>query len=237
VPANDHPVSARTLARLSSAGFEEPIKPRLRGWFHAAAALGAIVVTAGMLAPTAHDRPRFFSVLVFGVSLITLYGGSAFYHIGTWQGRVARVLLAVDHANIFLLIAGTYTPICVNVLSGWVRPAVLGLIWVLAAAGIASSIVTLHMPRWGLTTLYLGMGWAALLVLPSVTQALPREATLLLLGGGLLYTIGAVVYVVGRPNPVPHIFGFHEIFHLFVIAGSAATAAMIWIWVVPFPRS
>lgn len=221
---------------MSSAGFDELIKPRLRGWSHAAAALGAIGVTIGMLAATVHDRPRFFSILVFGVSLIALYVVSAIYHIGSWEGQVAKVLQAVDHANIFLLIAGTYTPISVNVLSGWVRSVVLGLIWVLAAAGIASSIFTLHVPRWVLTALYLGMGWVSLLLVPIALQTLPLEANLLLLAGGLLYTIGAVVYIVGRPNPVPHIFGFHEIFHLFVIGGSAATAAVIWIWIVPYPR-
>jgi hemolysin III len=136
------------------------------------------------------------SVLVFGLSLIALYLVSAIYHIGSWQGRIATVLLAVDHANIFLLIAGTYTPICVNVLSGWTRLAALVMVWVLALTGIASSLVTLRVPRWLLTGLYLGMGWGSLLLLPSVIQALPLEATLLLVGGGLLYTIGAVVIQV-----------------------------------------
>jgi hemolysin III len=234
--ANDSRVSARTLAGLSPTGFEEAVKPRLRGWSHAVAALGAIAMTALMLAATVHDLPRFLSVLVFGLSLITLYVVSAIYHIGTWQGRRATMLLALDHANIFLLIAGTYTPICVNVLTGWVRPAALIGIWVLAAAGIATSVVTLHVPRWLLTALYLGMGWGSLLLLPSVTQVLPVAATLLLIGGGLLYTIGALIYIFGHPNPLPHLFGFHEIFHLCVIGGSAATAAMIWIWIVPFPR-
>ncbi len=236
VGRKDPRLSAKTLARLSPAAFEEEVKPLLRGWSHAVAALGAIVVTAFMLTATAHDLPRFLSFLVFGLSLITLYVVSAIYHIGNWQGRVATALLAFDHANIFLLIAGTYTPICFNVLSGWLRPAVLVGIWVLAALGIAGSVATLHVPRWVLTALYLGMGWISLLLLPGMTRALPLGATLLLLSGGLLYTAGAVIYIFGRPNPAPHIFGFHEIFHLFVIAGSAATVAMIWIWVVPFPR-
>jgi hemolysin III len=236
VQANDRPISARTMARLSPTEFEEAIKPRLRGWSHAIAALGAIGMTALMLAATVHDLPRFLSVLVFGMSLTTLYIVSAIYHIGTWRGRRATVLLALDHANIFLLIAGTYTPICVNVLSGWLRPTALIGIWILAAVGITSSVVTLHVPRWALTALYLGMGWGSLLLLPSVTQALPVAATLLLIGGGLLYTIGAVIYIFGHPNPLPYLFGFHEIFHLCVVGGSAATAVMIWIWVVPFPR-
>jgi hemolysin III len=237
VRPTDRPRSARPLARRSPAGFQESIKPRLRGWFHAVAALGALGVTALLLRATAHDGPRFGSCLVFGVSLITLYGISALYHIGTWRGRMATALRAWDHANIFLLIAGTYTPIAVNVLSGSLRSAILIGIWMLAALGMASSLFTLHMPRWVLTALYLGMGWVGLLALPPLLRALPLTATLLLLSGGLLYTIGAVIYAFGRPNPWPHSFGFHEIFHLCVIAGSAATVAMIWIWVVPFPRT
>jgi hemolysin III len=237
VRSKDSSFSPKKLAQLSSAGFQEEIKPLLRGWSHAVAALGAIVVTAFMLTATSHDLPRFLSFLVFGLSLITLYVVSAIYHIGNWQGRVEQALLAFDHANIFLLIAGTYTPICFNVLDGWLRSSILVGIWVLAAVGIAGSVVTLHVPRWVLTSMYLGMGWISLLVLPGVARALPLAATLLLMVGGVLYTVGAVIYMFGRPNPVPRIFGFHEIFHLFVIAGSAATVAMIWIWVVPFPRA
>lgn len=234
--ANDRPVSARTLARLSPIGLEEAIKPRLRGWSHAVASPGAIGVTALMLMATLHDLPRFFSLLVFGTSLTALYIVSATYHIGSWRGRIGTALLALDHANIFLLIAGTCTPISVNVLSGWIRLAALIGIWVLALAGIAISVSTLHMPRWAVAALYLGMGWVGMLLLPVLVQVLPLEAILLLVGGGLLYTIGAVIYTFGRPDPLPHLFGFHEIFHLCVIGGSAATAAMIWIWVVPFPR-
>jgi len=216
---------------------DEPIKPRLRGWSHAVATLGAIGVTILLLRATADDLPRFGSCLVFGMSLIILYSISAIYHLGDWRGRVATALRTWDHANIFLLIAGTYTPITVNVLSGPLRLAILIGIWLLAAAGMASALVALHLPRWALAGLYVGMGWVGLLALPHLLRALPLAATLLLLSGGLLYTIGAVIYAFRRPNPWPHSFGFHEIFHLCVIAGSAATAAMIGIWVVPFPRS
>jgi hemolysin III len=236
VQPTDHPLSASTLAGLSPVGFDESIKPRLRGWSHALAAPGALGATFLLLRTTANDPPRFGSCLVFGLSLITLYAVSAIYHLGSWRGRLATALLAWDHANIFLLIAGTYTPIAVTVLSGPLRLAILIGIWLLAALGMASALVTLHLPRWALTALYLGMGWVGLLALPSLMRALPLAAILLLLSGGLLYTLGAVIYVFGRPNPWPHSFGFHEIFHLCVIAGSAATVAMIAIWVIPFPQ-
>lgn len=211
-------------------------KPLLRGWSHALAALAAVVVTILLLVQTQDDLVRFVSLLIFGLSMIGLYLGSAVYHIGRWRGRPATFLRALDHANIFLLIAGTYTPICVNVLSGTLRVVVLALVWTIGLAGAISTIFTLHLPRWATTGLYLGMGWVALIALPQLVQLLPWQAIAMLFSGGVLYSIGAVVYALKRPNPLPRVFGFHEIFHLFTIAGGAAFVAMIWLWVVPFPR-
>jgi hemolysin III len=211
-------------------------KPLMRGWLHAAAAIGAVAVTAGLLVNTAHDLPRFFSVLVFGLSMILLYAVSSIYHIGSWTGRRFRVLRALDHANIFVLIAGTYTPICVNILPRGLGMTVLVVIWSLAAVGVGGSVLTLHLPRWIIAALYIGMGWVGLVVMPSLLHSLPAPATLLLLAGGILYTIGAVIYALQRPNPLPRVFGYHEMFHLFVVAGSAAFIFMIWGWVVPFSR-
>lgn len=213
------------------------MKPLLRGWSHAFAALAAVVVTAVLLFQARHDWLLFGSLLIFGLSMIVLYSVSAIYHIGSWQGRHYNVLRALDHANIFLLIAGTYTPICVNVLSGWLRTGVLTLIWTLALAGILGTVLTFRLPRWISTSLYIGLGWVSLITLPELFQRLPWQAVALLMVGGVLYTIGALVYAFRRPNPLPRVFGFHEIFHLFVIAGNAAFIVMIWIWVVPFPRA
>ncbi len=210
----------------------EEIKPLLRGWFHAVASVGALLVTIALLIKTYGNTASFIGALVFGLSMVVLYTVSSIYHIGTWQGRRERVLRAFDHANIFLLIAGTYTPICVNVLTGHLRITMLVLIWGLAALGIGSVVFTMRLPRAVMTGLYMGMGWVALIALPELLRQLPLPATLLLAAGGLLYTIGAVVYALRRPNPLPHIFGFHEIFHLFVIGGSSAFVAAIWVWVV-----
>jgi hemolysin III len=211
-------------------------KPLMRGWLHAVATLGAIAVTAALLVSTAGDLPRFLSVLVFGLSMILLYAVSSIYHIGSWTGRRYRVLRALDHANIFVLIAGTYTPICVNVMPPGLGMTMLALIWSLAAIGVGCSVLTLHLPRWIMAGLYIGMGWVAVGAMPSLLRSLPLEATLLLFLGGALYTTGAVIYALQRPNPLPRVFGFHEIFHLFVVGGSAAFVAMIWGWVVPFTR-
>jgi hemolysin III len=213
------------------------MKPLLRGWFHAIASVGAIAVTIGLLVKTYGDLPRCLSVLIFGLSMIALYVVSSIYHLGTWQGSKGTALRALDHANIYLLIAGTYTPICVNVLTGQLRTTILVLIWSIAAVGIGCVMFTLRLPRWITALLYIGMGWIGLISLPSLLHAFPLPALLSLFTGGILYSIGALVYILRRPNPLPHIFGFHEIFHLFVIGGSMIFVAVIWIWVVPFPRS
>ena len=210
----------------------EEVKPLLRGWFHAVASVGAFIVTIALLVKTYGEVANFIAALVFGVSMIVLYLVSSIYHIGSWEGRRERVLRALDHANIFLLIAGTYTPICVNVLTGHLRVTMLVLIWGLAALGIGGVLLTLRMPRWIMVSLYIGMGWVALIALPEIIRVLPLPATILLLLGGVLYTIGAIIYALRRPDPIPHIFGFHEIFHLFVIAGSSAFVVAIWVWVV-----
>jgi hemolysin III len=168
--------------------------------------------------------------------MIGLYSVSAVYHIGRWQGRRAVVLHALDRANIFLLIAGTYTPFCLIVLDGVMRVTLLALIWSLAAIGMGSAIFTIRLPRWASTSLYLGMGWLSLIVTPALVRALPAAAMAFVVAGGLLYSAGAVVYALKRPDPWPRIFGFHEIFHIFVVAGSAAFLIAIWGWVVPFAR-
>jgi hemolysin III len=175
-------------------------------------------------------------MLIFGLSMIFLYAVSAIYNIGNWGGPVGRVLRSIDHANIFLLIAGTYTPICFNMLHGWVRPTLLITVWLLAAGGIVLAIFTTRVPRAARTGLYIAMGWVGLLALPALGSVLAWEAIGVLFIGGLLYTVGAIIYGRKKPNPFPRFFGFHEIFHLFVIAGSLAFTLAIWLWAVPYPR-
>lgn len=214
----------------------ENVKPLLRGWSHAVASLGAVGLTIGLCWRSAHDLPRLYSMLIFGLSMIFLYAVSAIYNIGNWGGPVGRVLRSIDHANIFLLIAGTYTPICFNMLHGWVRPTLLITVWLLAAGGIVLAIFTTRVPRAARTGLYIAMGWVGLLALPALGSVLAWEAIGVLFIGGLLYTVGAIIYGRKKPNPFPRFFGFHEIFHLFVIAGSLAFTLAIWLWAVPYPR-
>src|SRR4051794_33996539 len=127
------PEIARTGPETHSLpGEAAPTKPLLRGWFHAIAAVGAVALTIVLAIITFGDLPRFIAMVVFGLSMVALYSVSAIYHMGSWEGRPRRVLRALDHSNIFLVIAGTYTPICVIVLSGWVRASLLAVIWILA---------------------------------------------------------------------------------------------------------
>jgi hemolysin III len=211
-----------------------PAKPLLRGWLHAIGAVAALITTIILLVETAGDQLRFLSLLVFGLSMILLYVVSAVYHIGTWPERRRTILRTLDHANIFVFIAGAYTPICVILFDGVARAALLIVIWGLALLGVVGSFFALRLPRWALALLYIGMGWISLILLPHMVRLISLQPVLLLLTGGLLYTVGALVYAFRWPNPLPQIFGFHELFHLLVIAGTVAITATIWVWVVPF---
>lgn len=211
-------------------------KPLLRGWSHVVAAVGAALATVAMGLRCSNDPPLLIVALVYGLSLCEAFTASAIYHLGRWRAPWQQRLRAFDHASIFVLIAGTYTPIAFNVLAGWERLIVLAAVWLQAGVGVAMKVRLLGLPRGVSTALYLGMGWSALLVAPTLLRALPATAIAALIAGGLAYTVGALVYVMRRPNPLPRVFGFHEVFHLLVISGSAAFATAIWTWIIPFPR-
>lgn len=212
-------------------------KPLLRGWSHAAAAVAALITTIALVLMSGGDVARAVSMLIFGLSMIVMYVVSAIYHIGRWRPGTARVLRALDHANIYLLIAGTFTPLCFNVLDGPFRSTMLTLIWSIALIGVGSSVFTEQLPRFVTAGLYIGMGWIGVVVVPAFAKLMPWPAVAVLLLGGLLYTLGALVYALRRPDPYPQVFGFHEIFHLFVIGGSTAFTVTIWVWVLPFTRA
>jgi hemolysin III len=166
-----------------------------------------------------------------------MFAVSAAYHLWPWRAAGRRAARALDHASIFIMIAGTYTPFCVTVLSGWLRTAVLAAVWLLALLGAVRSAVGLALPPWAGAGLYLALGWAALPAAPALAQALPRSALLLLGTGGLLYTLGAIVYARRWPDPDPRLFGFHEVFHLLVIGASVVFFAVLWLWVLPYGGS
>ncbi|GAB3459749.1 hemolysin III family protein [Streptomonospora sediminis] len=200
-----------------AADIMEAVKPRLRGWLHlgtAPPALAAGIVLVS-LAPT---MPARIAAAVYAATAVLLFSTSAIYHVGRWSSRAVAVLRRMDHANIYLIIAGTYTPFVTLVLGGGLRTAMLTLIWTGAIAGVLFKMFWLNAPRWLSTALYLAIGWVAVLFIPQLIGGTHPAAWILVLVGGLLYSAGAVVYGLKRPDPSPRWFGFHEVFHSLTIA-------------------
>ena len=183
------------------------------------AAAGLVVLVA--MAAASGSVERAVAVGIYGCSLVALYAASALYHLLPVSEEAIARLRRLDHMMIFVLIAGTYTPVCLLALSGGWRWGLLGLVWALALCGILSKLRPIGSRPWPTVALYLGLGWMALIAAPALLQALPAGGLAWIVAGGLIYSAGAVVYAVKRPNPLPGAFGFHELWHLFVIAGSA----------------
>ncbi|GAA3087193.1 PAQR family membrane homeostasis protein TrhA [Streptosporangium carneum] len=194
-----------------------PAKPRLRGWLHAGALPVALIAGFALVAlgPTLQAR---LAAAVYAVTSGLLFGVSATYHRGALSPRLEEALRRLDHANIYLIIAGTYTPFALLALDGPASAVVLGVIWTGAVAGVLFRVLWTAAPRWLSTALYIALGWTAVFVLPQLTAGAGTAALVLLLVGGLLYTAGGVVYGVRRPDPSPRWFGFHEVFHAFTVA-------------------
>ena len=187
--------------------------------------LGAALAAAGTIVlivnGASNDSPRqVVAFAIFGASLVLLYTTSGIYHLLNASERGLAFLRRLDHMMIYVLIAGTYTPLCLVLLRGRLGISLLVLVWTIAVIGILQKLLWMHAPRWFSTVLYLGMGWAALAVAKPVLDAAPLGFVIWILAGGVFYTIGAIVYATKWPDPAPGVFGFHEIWHLFVMAGS-----------------
>ena len=216
-PRQDRGDGLPERAATAAEGLAQVIKPRLRGWLHlgtAPLALAAGIVLVS-LSPTA---PAMAASAVYALSAVLLFSTSAIYHVGRWAPRAQQVLRRMDHSYIDLIIAGTYTPFIVLVLEGTLRTAMLVLVWGGAIAGVGFKLLWLNAPRWLSTALYLAIGWVAVLFIPELIAGTHPATWILILVGGILYSIGAVVYGMKRPDPAPRWFGFHEIFHSLTIA-------------------
>jgi len=207
------------------------VKPRLRGVFHEIgfyAALGSGLV----LVMSAHDgRPRA-AAIVFATCVATCFGASALYHRPTWTPPVRAWLARLDHAGVFLLIAGAYTPFAFLVMSpGWAVP-VLAIVWSGALGGILLKLFWVHAPKWVSATIGLALGWVGAAAFSQLLK-LELPGLLLVIAGGLLYTVGAIVYVRRWPDPVPRVFGYHELFHVLTLAATACLYVSIAFFVLP----
>ncbi|AZI43643.1 hemolysin III family protein [Deinococcus psychrotolerans] len=195
---------------------------------HWAGAALALVALAGMLGYAAAHQLSLWPFVVYGLSMVFLYTASASYHSFRVGERALLRLRKLDHSAIFLLIAGSYTPVAYFGLSGIWQSLVLWIIWGIALAGILLKLLTMRLPRWISTLLYIVMGWTALVFLPQLARNLSGAALFWLAAGGVLYSVGAVIYGTKRWNPRPGVFGFHEIWHLFVLGGTGAHVAMMF---------
>jgi hemolysin III len=207
------------------------VRPRLRGWLHVWACVVSVVSGAALVAVVAATRGARpgAATAVYALTVFLLFGTSALYHRIAWSPPWHSVMARLDHAMIFIFIAGTYTPFAVLSLPSRSGQLVLAVVWIGAIAGTALQAAWLSAPRWLSVPLYLGLGWVAVFVLPELLRHGGVAAFVLLISGGLLYTFGAIVYGLRRPDPLPHVFGFHEVFHLCTVLAAVCHYVAVWL--------
>ena len=210
-----------------------PLKPRLRGVFHGWACACSVPLGLALVVFAGTTSARI-ALSIYSVSLVGLFGVSALYHRVNWRSLTARDWMRrLDHSMIFVMIAGSYTPFAVLVLHGPLAIALLIAVWAGALLGVGFNLAWSDAPTWLRAGLYVILGWAAVAALPQLGAALGIGGMLLLGLGGVLYTVGAVVYALRRPDPAPAVFGYHELFHILVIAAAALQCAVIAFWILP----
>jgi hemolysin III len=226
--------AANPAAALATAVAE--LKPRLRGWLHAYAATISIVSGATLVAVAASLRGGRAggSTAIYAATVTLLFGTSALYHRLNWGPRGRSIMKRLDHSMIFVFIAGTYTPLAVLSLHGTTALAVLIVVWTGAFFGVTLQTAWPSAPRWLSVPCYIALGWVAVFVMPQLLHNAGVAAMVLIVVGGIIYTIGGVIYGLKKPNPVPGVFGFHEVFHACTLV--AAVCHYIAIWFAVFSR-
>ncbi|HSJ45894.1 MAG TPA: hemolysin III family protein [Euzebyales bacterium] len=208
-------------------------RPRLRGWLHAVAVPVALTGAVVLWRSATHlDTSGRMTVMIFAASLVGLYSVSSLYHVPSWSARARRILSRCDGAMIQIMIAGTFTPIAFHTLSGAWRTGSLIAAWLVALIGAAFALSPLEAPRWLGTLGAVAAGWLLVVPMIRIMSVLPWQGNGLIVLGGVLYTVGAVVYARRSPDPIPGWFGFHEVFHVFVVAASTAHYLAIWRYVL-----
>jgi hemolysin III len=209
----------------------ERVKPRLRGVFHELGFYAALALGAALVATAHGGRPRV-AATVFAGSVAFCFGASALYHRPMWKPRARAWLARLDHAGVFLLIAGTYTPFGLLVMSeGWALP-VLTIVWTGALVATLLKLFWFGAPKWLSATIGLVLGWVSVAAFSQLLKV-PFPGLVLVLVGGVLYTLGALVYAYRRPDPVPRVFGYHELFHVLTLGAVGCQYAAIAFFVLP----
>lgn len=216
--SNDH----NNLKELIKS-FREPVS----GLTHFSAALVSLLGLAILLIKGWGNGLQMMAFLIYSTSLVLMFSASAVYHLTDSSNRVISVLRKLDHTAIYLLIAGTYTPICLLFFNGFWQIGLLSIVWAFAFAGIVVKLFTIHAPRWVTAGIYLVMGWLCILAIGEIVRTVPQGAIIWLVLGGLFYTFGAVIYMTKKMDFKPGIFGFHEVWHVFVILGAFSHFLMI----------
>jgi hemolysin III len=231
--ARDAAVEKAGAAKDAASDAIAAVKPKLRGVSHEWAFFLSLGFGMALII-LARTPKATLAVAIYAISLSALFGTSALYHRVNWTRPNVRLWMRrLDHSMIFFLIAGTYTPFALLALHGALASAILIVVWAGAIAGAAVEMVWINHPKWASVLIYMSIGWVAVVAFPELWSALGVGGALLVAAGGLLYTAGAIVYAIQRPNPNPAIFGYHEIFHLFVIAAAIAHFSAIAFFALP----
>ena len=230
----DAPGTAEPVTDELVGGAEAPSRPRplMRGWLHALGFVAICIAGPPLVAeaPTAGTKA---ALVVYVVSIAALFGVSAAFHMIRWSPPARRRMRRADHSTIFFAIAGTNTAVAGLILTGVAQVTILVVVWGGAIAGITLRQVWLDAPKWAVAVPYVVVGWSALLVAPEVVHAIGVSGFLLLLAGGLAYTVGALVYARKRPDPWPRTFGYHELFHLCTLVGAVLHFVVIKQYCLP----
>jgi hemolysin III len=217
---------------LEPIAHDAPVKPRLRGVLHQYAFFVSLVLGA-VIVVFAPDGKARVAAAIYAFAVSGLLGTSALYHRVTWRPRARAWMRRLDHSMIFVLIAGTYTPFSLLVLDGTLANAILIVVWAGALGGIVLNLLWTTAPKWLSATVYIALGWVAVAAMPALARELGAVGVGLVMLGGLMYTAGAIIYAMGRPNPAPATFGYHEIFHALVVAAAAAHFAVVAFYALP----
>jgi hemolysin III len=209
-----------------------PVKPRLRGVFHEYAFFVSLACGAALVIAASDGRARI-AATIYAFAVSALLGTSALYHRVTWRPQVRRWMRRLDHSMIFVLIAGTYTPVALLALKGSLSQAILIVVWAGALGGVIFKLAWIDAPKWLFALVYIALGWVSAAIFGELPAAIGWLGVAGLAAGGLLYTIGAIVYASERPNPFPKVFGYHEVFHVLVIVAAALHYAVIAFAVLP----